>query len=833
VCENLAEQSRSRGPANRKGAKIPAPIAYSISVCVLLAACSACFGAPLTYSPQSVSLADSPGKQITTVISVTSPAPNVQVDGPKVSSVAPYQPIPASWVSCSPSGFRFKKNQLSKGFTFHFDIPGTAAPGVYVSRVGMQVVSDNGQGVTDGEGTLVTLRVKGPPVASFSSAPTSPLAGQSVQFTDTSSDPDNAIVSWNWNFGDGATSSQQNPAHSFSAAGTYTVTLTVTDGDGLTDSESKQIKVSSPVAPTASFNFSPASPVEGDSVQFTDTSTAGTYPIVSWSWDFGDGATSSQQNPTHAYSDSGAYTVRLTVVDSGGLSGSASLQVAVQNAPPTADAGPERSCNVGDTLNFSASFTDPGSADTHTFSWDFGDGSTASERDVSHAYAAPGEYTVTLTVEDDDGGAGTDTAQVTVTQGAVEPTASFTFQPAVPIEGDSVQFTDSSSAGSFPIVSWSWDFGDGLTSQQRSPLHAYAENGNYTVELSITDSTGASSSFSLPLVVSNAAPVVDAGPDRVARVGDTISFEATVRDAGALDCHTVVWDFGDGRQAKGRTVRHGFSSPGAYTVTAAASDNDGAVGEDSLVVQVIPASGGSGGEAAQAFPSANVLLEYNGPSFVQVESAARLSCLVSPADGMDAAAVEGAQVVFQAWSVPDLSRTEIVGSAAGGAAAVAAQLASGTYLVSAGAFGGRGADITRPMASVLVVSSSNNLAAGAARFAHGNTLWSVGFRLAGAGDSQPDLPSASFALTGISGSSSSSAPRTVVSERIESAQVTTTGVTMTGVCQVDGVHGYPFRLVVWRTWAGASFQLTAGKDISVSGDIPPGQFAFVSTVIPM
>jgi PKD repeat protein len=681
---------------------------------------------------------------------------------------------------------------LTKSFNFQFDIPAGQAAGVYVSTVGVHVVNDGGQGVTDGEGALVTLRVKGPPVAAFSFAPASPLVGQSVQFTDSSSDPDNAIVSWNWNFGDGGTSSEQNPAHSFSVPGTYTVTLTVTDGDGLTDSESKQVQVAA-LPPSASSSLSPASPVEGGSVQFTDTSSAGTYPIVSWSWDFGDGATSSQQNPAHAYADNGAYTVRLTLADSGGLSDSASLQVAVQNAPPTADAGPDRSCVVGETLNLSASYSDPGSADTHTFSWDFGDGSTASGSDVSHAYATPGEYTVTLTVQDDDGGIGTDTAQVAVTQGTTQPTASFTFQPAVPIEGDSVQFTDTSTAGTYPIVSWSWDFGDGLTSQQRSPLHAYAENGNYTVELSITDSNGASSSFSLPLVVNNAAPVADAGPDRVVRVGELVSFSLSIRDAGTWDSHTVVWDFGDGHQAKGRSVRHAFSSAGAYTVTATASDDDGGVGEDSLVVQVIQAPGGSGGGAAEGIPGINVLVEYIGPSFVQAESAAPLSCLVSPADGMDAAAAEGAQVVFQVWSVPDLSRTESVGSAARGAAAVAVQLSPGTYLLSAGAFSGRAADISQPMASVLVVSSSNDLAAGAAKFAHGSTLWSVGSRLPGTGDSQPDLPSASFALNSISGSS---APRTVASQRIESAQIAATGVTITGACQIDGVHGYPFRLVI-------------------------------------
>jgi PKD repeat protein len=560
-------------------------------------------------------------------------------------------------------------------------------------------------------------------------------------------------------------------------------------------------------------------------VSFTDTSSAGSYPIASWSWNFGDGATSSQQNPTHAYSDNGAYTVRLTVVDSGGQSASASLQVTVQNVPPTAEAGPGRSCNVGETLSFSASFTDPGSADTHTFSWNFGDGSTATGHDVSHAYTAAGEYTLTLTVTDDDGGVGSDTARITVT--AVPPTASFSFSPSAPLEGQTVSFTDTSSAGSYPIVSWSWNFGDGASSSQQNPTHAYSDNGAYTVSLSVADSIGASGSSSLPLVVTNAAPVVDAGPDRFARVGELISFSATIQDPGVLDSHTVAWDFGDGRGARGSTVQHGYSSPGAYTVTVTATDDEGAVGQDSLGVQVVAASGRTEEGRTQAAPTILLQAEYSGPSFASTDSSLSLSYLVQSADAGwgGAANVEGAQVVFQVWSVPSLSRTEIAASAsADGRAAADVQLPAGTYLVSTGVFCPWATDVTRPTTSVVVAAGPGSLAAGAVRFAQGEAVWSLGFHLP---DTSGD--SGSVALTR---ASTSDGPRTIISDHIAGVEVSLTGVTVAGTCQIDGLHGDPFRLVVWRTRTGASFQLDAGSDVSVSGDIPAGQFALPPVVVP-
>ncbi|MCK5824214.1 MAG: PKD domain-containing protein, partial [Ichthyobacteriaceae bacterium] len=139
----------------------------------------------------------------------------------------------------------------------------------------------------------------------------------SVYFTDVSTDADGSVESRNWNFGDGSTSTSQNPTHKYTVAGTYTVSLLVTDNNGATNNNQKSITVV--VAnknPIAGFSFN----TSDLSVAFTDNSNDTDGSISSRVWDFGDGATSSVQTPTHSYSSAGTYTVKLTVVDNDGAS---------------------------------------------------------------------------------------------------------------------------------------------------------------------------------------------------------------------------------------------------------------------------------------------------------------------------------------------------------------------------------------------------------------------------------------------------------------------------------------------------------------------------------
>ncbi len=152
------------------------------------------------------------------------------------------------------------------------------------------------------------------PVAGFTANQTSIVEGENVSFTDQSV---NTPVSWSWAFGDGGISTSQNPTHQYNNAGTYSVTLTATNSFGSdTETKNNYITVSaSGSAPVTGFTADKTSITEGQTVNFTDQSLNGP---TSWSWIFGDGGTSSSQNPSYQYNTEGTYNVTLTATNSFG-----------------------------------------------------------------------------------------------------------------------------------------------------------------------------------------------------------------------------------------------------------------------------------------------------------------------------------------------------------------------------------------------------------------------------------------------------------------------------------------------------------------------------------
>jgi PKD repeat protein len=417
--------------------------------------------------------------------------------------------------------------------------------------------------------------------------------GDKVTFIGTFTDPgvlDTHTIAWD--FGDGAAADGTlNPAHAYADDGVHEVTLTVEDDDGGVGSDTLVVTVDN-VPPEV--EAGPNRVVnEGDDVAFvgafTDPGVQDTHMIE---WDFGDGTTTSGTlNSMHVYADdgnaagSGAYTVTLTVEDDDGGVGSDTLLVTVNNVPPEVDAGLNQAANEGDPVHFAGSFVDPGTLDTQTIEWNFGDGTTVGGTlNPTHFYADDGAYTVTLTVEDDDGGMGSDTLLVTV--GNVPPEVDAGSDQAAD-EGSTVQFDGTfSDPGVLDPHTIEWDFGDGtVASGALNPTHTYADDGMYIVTLVVTDDDDVSSD-TLVVTVNNVPPEVDAGPDQATNEGDAVHFTGTFSDPGVLDPHTIEWDFGDGTVASGAlNPTHTYADDGMYAVTLVVTDDDD-VSSDTLVVTV-------------------------------------------------------------------------------------------------------------------------------------------------------------------------------------------------------------------------------------------------------
>ncbi len=170
--------------------------------------------------------------------------------------------------------------------------------------------------------------------------------------------------------------------------------------------------------------------------------------------------------------------------------------------PPTVDAGSDQTMNEGDVVNFNGSFTDPGTGETHTIKWDFGDGETASGTlTPTHVYTDNGVYTATLTITDDDDGVGIDTLKVTVSNVAPVANADGPYEGIV---GEPIQLQSSATDvnSDQETLTYEWDFNyDGTTfdvdSTERNPTVTYETPGDHTVALRVRDKDGGISELSL------------------------------------------------------------------------------------------------------------------------------------------------------------------------------------------------------------------------------------------------------------------------------------------------------------------------------------------------
>ncbi|MBP2144796.1 PGF-pre-PGF domain-containing protein [Methanofollis sp. W23] len=313
--------------------------------------------------------------------------------------------------------------------------------------------------------------------ASFTASPTTGTAPLTVQFTDAST---GTPTSWQWTFGDGNTSDDRSPSYTYQHAGTYTVNLTVT-GSGGDDTTSTVITVNEPVPDLkASFTASPTSGLAPLTVQFTDASTGA---ITSRQWTFGDGNTSDDWSPSYTYQHAGVYTVNLTVTGSGG-DDKASTVITVEEPVPDLKANFTASPTSG-TAPLTVQFTDASTGTPTSWRWTFGDGNTSDDRSPSYTYQHAGTYTVSLMVSD----GGTDdtitrTDLITVEEPVPDLKANFTASPTSGTAPLTVQFTDASTG---TPTSWRWTFGDGNTSDDRSPSYTYQHAGVYTVNLTVSN----------------------------------------------------------------------------------------------------------------------------------------------------------------------------------------------------------------------------------------------------------------------------------------------------------------------------------------------------------
>jgi len=369
----------------------------------------------------------------------------------------------------------------------------------------------------------------------------------------------------------------------------FSNTATDADGDGISDSAYKNItgsiysdnlplvtaSKSGTLKPVAAFSASPTSGNAPLNVIFTDSSTGSP---TSWKWNFGDGATSTEQNPAHTYSTQGNYTVALTVSNSAGnntVTKTGYITVGTTSSKPVVSFwGSPRIGNAP----LSVTFKDNTSGSPTAWNWSFGDGTFSTVQNPKHTYSAAGNYIVKLTATNAAGNSTLTKWNYIIVTGTSSqtPTAAFSASPSSGNTPLSVTFTDSSTGSP---TAWNWNFGDGTSSAVQNPVHTYSTAGSYSVTLEVSNSAGSNTTTKSSYIKVTANSTTNATIPVVSfwgsRTSGTAPLTVTFTDASTNTPTAWNWNFGDGNYSTVQKPRHTYSKAGNYSVTLKASNAAG------------------------------------------------------------------------------------------------------------------------------------------------------------------------------------------------------------------------------------------------------------------
>lgn len=396
------------------------------------------------------------------------------------------------------------------------------------------------------------------PVANFTASATSGCAALTISFTDQSTgNPTN----WNWEFSNGTLSNVQNPTVTFTLPGTYSVKLVVQNAAGISQLERVNYITVSP-SPTANFTANMRLSCAPAVINFTDLSTTPSGSITAWEWDFGDGTTSTLQNPSHTYNTVGFYTVSLTVYSSTGCKqlASASNYIRVVGGIETDfEWALSSSCRPPYTVSFQNISNGPGNI---SYSWDFGNSLTSTLTNPSTVYNAAGTYNVRLNAQSDLGCTGSIVKAVTINETITDFTA-----PANICLNQPVTFQNNSSS---PPLNSSWSFGDGTFSGQINPIKTFLAAGTYNVKV-INQYANCTDSVTKTITV-NSRPDVNFTADDSTSCQNPFTVQFTDLTAGAT---SWLWNFGDGNTSTLQNPSHQYTANGSYTVSLTATTSTG------------------------------------------------------------------------------------------------------------------------------------------------------------------------------------------------------------------------------------------------------------------
>ncbi len=306
------------------------------------------------------------------------------------------------------------------------------------------------------------------------------------------------------------------------------------------------------------------------SVKFTDLSTE---DPKQWFWEFGDGATSNTQNPSHTYQSAGSFDVKLTATNPYGSNQTVENDYIIVKPVGIAPIAEFSASPISGMNPLTVNFVDLSSNSPLSWSWDFGDGSTSNVKNPAHTYTQIGTFGVILSVTNEFGTSSeTKHNLIQVNATGIAPVAEFT---AAPRNGTSpliVSFIDQSSNNP---TSWRWTFGDGQSSTERNPSHTYNNVGEYTVSLEVKNEFGENIIIKDNFIVVNTSAEIPIAEFTASPRSGTSPLNVSFVDQSLNNPTSWKWTFGDGESCTERNPVHVFQNVGTYAVSLEVSNSVG------------------------------------------------------------------------------------------------------------------------------------------------------------------------------------------------------------------------------------------------------------------
>ncbi len=502
----------------------------------------------------------------TTIDVFTNPTPDFMADTVCLFNITNFTDLSTDSVAINNFYWDFGdgNNSFAQHPTYIYQSPGTYSVSLTVTNV-------NGCDSTITQDVVVTDI----PVADFIFDTV--CVGSPTTFLDNST---GTPTSWIWDFGDGNTdNSSPIVTHTYASAGTYLASLIVSSGAGCTDQVFYVVTVSDVVQAGIT---APPGVCDGELFQLFDNSTINGGVITGYNWDFGDGNTSTDQDPWHTYNGVGNYTITLSVTANNGCTSTTTQLINVEPLP-VAGFMATTACSNQETMFTDTSTLNSGAGTITNWDWDFGDGNTSTDQNPTHQYGASGTYTVTLIVTSSAGC--TDTIVGSV---IVHPQPVADFSSTLECFFDSTNFTDLSTIGGGGVItSWTWDFDDGTSSTVQHPTHLFAQyNDSFNVSLIVETNFGCIDTVT-HLVTTHPLVEFDYGP---VFASGCAPFTADFVDNSTIASGSItswLWDFDDNNFSFAQNPSNTYALDGSYYVSLTVMTSQGCTFTDTLSYPVV------------------------------------------------------------------------------------------------------------------------------------------------------------------------------------------------------------------------------------------------------